>query len=53
MSKVDKGKPQERVKVDPLGDMKIAEAKGIPLLTYISNIYFNHRVFGASEERDL
>lgn len=28
MSKTDKGKPQERVKVDPLGDMKIAEAKG-------------------------
>ena len=28
MSKLEKGKPQERVKVDPLGDMKIAEAKG-------------------------
>ena len=48
MSKVDKGKPQERVKVDPLGDMKIAEAKGITILTYISNINFNNRFFGAS-----
>ena len=35
MSKQEKGKPQERVKVDPLGDMKIAEAKGNLTITKI------------------
>lgn len=28
MNKADKNKQQERPKVDPLGDMKIAEARG-------------------------
>ena len=31
MNKTDKNKQQERAKVDPLGDMKIAEARGIKL----------------------
>ncbi len=29
MNKPDKNKQQERVKIDPLGDLKIAESRGL------------------------
>lgn len=34
MNKTDKNKQQERPKVDPLGDMKIAESRGINYFSY-------------------
>ena len=37
MNKLDKNKQIERPKVDPLGDLKIAEARGKYNLSFICN----------------
>lgn len=37
MNKTDKNKQPERPKVDPLGDMKVAEARGIKFIHLITH----------------
>ena len=41
MNKLDKNKHQERAKVEPLGDLKIDEARGILLNTLKQYLIFN------------
>ncbi len=43
MNKNDKNKQQERPKVDPLGDMKISEARGKLLLLSIGYLKILNR----------
>jgi len=59
MNKLDKNKQIERPKVEPLGDIRIAEARGKNPFTCIClsmkklNTYFECRILGVNEKRYL